>query len=154
MKGFAIAIFFVILIAMPMSITSYNDLRTDSTPVNFSETGNTFNKNSNLTHVVYFNNVKYVGVVEKYLNNNNINYQAGKNYIDIYGNHTQNSLNSLKKYGSALKIMNNTNSQNAVPLISYIPSANNNGEPPYVPQNIWSAYNLTNYSANTCYVWR
>ncbi len=146
MKGIAIAIFFVILIAMPVSITSYDNLKTTSTPANFSEKGNNFNKYRNLSHVLYFNNQKYVGPVEKYLNTNNINFQAGKNYIDIYGNLTQNSLNSLKKYGGALKILNNTNSQNAIPLINYIPSTNSNGEPPYVPQNIWSAYNLTNYS--------
>ncbi len=146
MKTIAIAIFFVLMLAMPVSITSYNNLKSNSPPINFTEIGNNFNKTVNLSHVLYFNNQKYFTDVEKCLNTDNVNFQSGKNYIDIYGNLSKNSFNSIEKYGSTFKILNNTNSQNAIPLVHYIPLVNNNGEPPYVPQNIWSAYNITGYS--------
>ena len=148
MKGIAIAFLFALLVTMPISIVSHNDLHANSIPLYFNGIGNRVNESTNLSHVIYFNNGKYIEAVEKCLNAYKINFQGGKNYIDIYGNLSEGSIASLEKYKSTFTMLNNTNSQMATPLINYVPTTTNNGDYTYLPQNIWNAYNLTNYSTS------
>lgn len=147
MKGIAIAIFFTAMMMMPISAAAVQN-NNGTNHVELFNTDGLNHNNSSLRSVLYFNNPGRMIPIEKQLNKFNVDFQSGKKYIDVYGNMPIILLRQLKseQSTSGFNLLNGSAGPQASPMICYNATYQNAGDPTYVPQNIWNAYNVTNYS--------